>query len=462
MRHFRFQIADCRLSPGRPPLSFCILPFAFCILTSLASALPLYRDSLPNGLIVLTYEDHRLPTASASLVVRSGAACDPEGKAGAAALTAELLTRGTAAMTGDSITSLVEFLGGSFAGRATGDYIELAMEVLSKDLPTALDLLTGAVLNPAFDPREFELARSRFLVGAQRVKDSPGRQVGQEFAKLLYRGLPYGHPEYGDTLTLPLVEREDLVAFHGAYVKPNNCFVTAVGDVNRAHIVSAVTRRLGAWSKTPVPGPSPLAPAFPDRLKVKVITRSDMNQTYVQLGHPGISGAAPDMLATRLMSYILGGSAMSSRLGMSVREQGGLAYDVRCWFDRNVLPGAFNATVQTANPKEAIALMLGDIKLMHDSGATRSELEKAHNYYTGSFPLTYSTTRGKRYQMLTMELLRYGLDWLDEFPGKVGAVTLDEVNKAARDRLQPGRYWMVVLGPVTREDLGLTDVEWLN
>jgi zinc protease len=441
--------------------SLVILTSAFCLLTS-AFGLPLYRDSLPNGLVILTYEDHRLPTASLSLVCRSGAACDPEGKAGTAALTAELLTRGTPTMSGDSVTSLVEFLGGSFNGRAAADYFELGTQVLSKDLPTALDLLAGAVLDPAFAPKEVELARSRFLVGAQRVKDSPGRQVDQEFAKLLYGKLPYGHPEYGDTLSVPLIQREDLVAFHDTYVKPNNCFVIAVGDVNRADLVSAVTQRLGTWSPAPVPSPSALTPPFPDRLKVKVITRSDMNQTYIQLGHPGISGTAPDMLATRLMSYILGGSAMSSRLGMSVREKAGLAYDVRCWFDRNVLPGAFNATVQTAQPKEAIALMLHDIKVMHDSGATKREVEKAHNYYTGSFPLTYSATQGKRYQMLTMELMHYGMDWLDSFPDKVEAITLDQINKAALDHIDPDHYWMVVLGPVTREDLGLTDVEWIE
>jgi len=201
---------------------------------------------------------------------------------------------------------------------------------------------------------------------------------------------------------------------------------------------------------------------MPDRVRVKVITRSDMNQTYVEFGHPGIRATDKDMLATRLMSFILGGSAMSSRLGINVREEGGLAYDVRCWFDRNRLEGAFHATVQTAKPKEAIGLMLHDIKLMYDSGATKKELEKAHNYYTGSFPLTYASTGGKLGQVRTMELYGYGMDWLDKFPDKIRAVTLDEVNKTARDHLAPGKYWMVVLGPVTKDDLGLTDVEWIE
>jgi len=441
--------------------SAVILTSAFCLLTS-AFGLPLYRDSLPNGLIVLTYEDHRLPTAAVSLVCRSGAACDPKDKAGTAAMMADVLTRGSATMSGDSIKSVVEFLGARFSGGADHDNCAIDVRTLSKDLGTALDLMADAVLHPAFNAKEMELARSRMLSDAQGMFDDPGSEVRYEFGKLLYGDNPYGRLTGGDTLSLPLIKREDLVAFHKTYFRPNNCFVVAVGDISHEDFVAELQKRLASWTQASVPALTVAPLAMPDRIRVKVITRSDMNQTYVEFGHPGIRASDKDMLATRLMSYILGGGAMSSRLGISVREEAGLAYDVRCWFDRSRLEGGFNATVQTANPKEAIGLMLRDIKEMYDSGATKKELEKARNYYTGSFPLTYASTGGKLGQVRAMELYGFGMDWLDKFPDKVRAVTLDEVNKTARDHLTPSKYWMVVLGPVTREELGLTDVEWIE
>ena len=438
-----------------------VLLSAFCLLTS-AVGLPLYRDSLPNGLVVLTYEDHRLPTAAVSLVCRSGATCDPKDKAGTAAMMADLLTRGTATMSGDSIKSVVEFLGARFSGGADYDDCTIDVRALSKDLGTALDLMAAAVLHPVFDVKEMELARSRMLSDAQGMFDDPGSEVSYEFGKLLYGDKPYGRLTGGDTLSLPRIKREDLIAFYNAYMRPNNCFVVAVGDISRKDFVAELEKRLASWTPASVPALTVAPLAIPDRVRVKVITRSDMNQTYVEFGHPGIRASDEDMLATRLMSFILGGSAMSSRLGISVREEGGLAYDVRCWFDRSRLEGGFHATVQTAKPKEAIGLMLSNIKAMYDSGATNKELEKARNYYTGSFPLTYASTGGKLGQVRTMELHGYGMDWLDKFPDKVRAITLDEVNKTARDHLAPGKYWMVVLGPVTKDDLGLTDVEWIE
>jgi predicted Zn-dependent peptidase len=440
---------------------FVVLTSAFCLLTS-AFGLPLYRDSLPNGLIVITYEDAKLPMVRASLVCRGGASADPAGGSGTAAMMADLLTRGTSTMSGDSVRSIVEFLGAEFSGDAGDDNCALNVTSLSKDMDTALDLVADAVLHPAFDAKEMEIVRSRMLSDARSMFDDPGSEVTVYFAKLVYGSHPYGRLGSGDTTSIPLLKREDLVAFHHTYFRPNNCFFVAVGDVKRADIVAAIEQRLGAWQPADVPVVTAPPLSFPDRIKVKLITRPDMNQAYVEFGHPGIRASDPDMLATRLMSYVLGGGAMSSRLGISVREKGGLAYDVRCWFDRNLLQGAFHATVQTAKPKEAIALMLRDIRQMYDSGATKKELEKAHNYYTGSFPLTYASTGGKLGQVRWMEQYGFGMGWLDEFPAKVSAVTLEQVNKAAREHLSPGNYWMVILGPVTKDDLGLTDVDWIE
>ena len=439
----------------------CILASAFGVLSA-SFGLPLFRDSLSNGLVILTYEDHHLPAATLTLVCRSGGACDPKDRGGTASMMTDLLTRGTSTMSGDSVKSIVEFLGGRFSGSIDDDYCGVDIKVLSKDLRAALDLMADAVLHPAFDSQQLQLTRGRMLASARRFSDMPFGEVAIEFMRLSYGDHPYGHMTGGDTGSLPLIRREDLIAFYDTYFRPNNCFLVAVGDINHKDLASAVGQRLGSWTPAPVAALTVTPLTMPDRFRVKVITKSGMNQTYVDFGHPGISATETDVLPVRLMSYILGGTAMSSRLGIDVRVKSGLAYDVRCSFERKRLQGMFEATVQTAKPREAIALMLHDIKAMYDSGVTKRELEDAQNYYTGSFPLSYASMDGKLSQVRTMELYGYGMDWLERLPDRIREVTLDEVNKAAHKRLYPGKYWMVVVGPVTKDDLGLNDVEWVE
>jgi zinc protease len=423
---------------------------AACAICGLASAVPLFRDTLPNGLAVVSYVDHRLPMIDIAFVCRSGSASDPEGKWGLANGTVTLMTRGTKTMTADSIASIVEFLGAQFNGYAGNDNSTISLRVLAKDLVTGLDLLT------------VERGRTEGLAQVREMSDYPLARVMTEFYQTLFPGHPYAHQAIGDTLSLLKITREDLIAFHKANYVPNNCFIVAVGDFDRPELLKMVQARFGDMTRGEVAEVKAPDMPFPAKLRVKLINRPDMNQTYIMFGHPGIAHSDSDRLATSLAAYILGGGALASRIGDAVREEAGLAYEVRTVFDQDRLRGAFWAWVQTAKPKEAIAIMFREIEKMQKDGAKPSELADAQNYFAGSYPIRFSSNQGKLGEATNIELYHLGLDWVDKYPGKIRALTLDEVNRAAREHLHPGQYVMVVMGNVKKEDLGLTDVEWIE
>jgi zinc protease len=455
MRRSEYRLADRRSRLKRAVVALC----AIC---GLASALPLYRDTLPNGLAVVSYVDHRLPMTDIAFVCRSGSASDPSGKWGLANGTVTLMTRGTKTMTADSIASIVEFLGAQFNGYAGNDNSIISLRVLSKDLVTGLDLLTDAVRNPSFDAKEVERARAEGMAAVREMSDYPLARVMVDFYATAFPGHPYAHQTIGDTISLMAITRADLVAFHKNQYLPNNCFIVAVGDFDRPELLKMIQARFGDMARGEVPEVKAPEMPFPSKLRVKLIARPDMNQTYVMFGHPGIAYSDSDRLATNLAAHILGGGALASRIGDAVREEAGLAYEVRTVFDQDRLRGAFWAWVQTARPKEAIAIMFREIEQMQKDGVKKSELDDAQNYYAGSYPIRFSSNRGKLYEAINIEFYQLGLDWVDKYPGKIRALTLDAVNRAARERLHPGQYVMVVMGNVTKEDLGLGDVEWIE
>lgn len=439
-----------------------LIVLGLAVLFSGLYSLPVTRDSLNNGLIIIAFEDHRLPIVDLALVCRSGAALEPLPKAGTASLCARMLLRGTKNLTADSLAALLDYLGANYSADADFDHSLVQLRLLAKDLKTGLDILADVVLNPAFPEPEFRLVREEQLTAARRAWDNPASVVTLEFDRLLFGDHRYRLPARGDTGTIPAITLADLRQFHATHFVPNNCFIVAVGDINPKALKDEITRRFGHWQPKPVPAPEPPALRPPEKLRVKLITRPDMNQTYIQFGHPGISVRDPDLIPVRLMSYILGGPPLSSRLGLAVREYAGLAYDVRCWFDRRLMTGAFRATVQTSKPQTAIEKMFAEIDRMAQTGATQPELEKAKNYFTGSFPLTYSANSGKLDQLISFELYGYGMDWFKRFPELVRTTTLEQINTAARNRLFPGRYLMVILGNITRDRLNMPDAEWVE
>jgi predicted Zn-dependent peptidase len=75
--------------------------FLLSIIITISFGIPVRRDSLNNGLILLTCEDHRLPIVDLALICRSGAGVEPKEKAGIATLCARMLLRGTTKISAD-------------------------------------------------------------------------------------------------------------------------------------------------------------------------------------------------------------------------------------------------------------------------------------------------------------------------------------------------------------------------
>ena len=128
-----------------------------------------------NGLTVLLLEKQGVPIVNFIALVKTGAAADPSGEEGLASITAELLRKGTEKRSAQQFASEVDFTGGSFEAGAGSDFSMASAEFLNKDLTKGLDLLSDALLHPAFPQ-----AGSGEIAGAE-----PGwRAIGQGRSKV--------------------------------------------------------------------------------------------------------------------------------------------------------------------------------------------------------------------------------------------------------------------------------------
>ena len=87
------------------------------------------------------------------------------------------------------------------------------------------------------------------------------------------------------------------------------------------------------------------------------------------------------------MNHILGGGGFSSRMMTRVRDEKGLAYDIRSGFDAGLEPGAFSVSVQTKNETapDAVEMVLEEINRIRKALVSEAELADAKSYLIGSF-----------------------------------------------------------------------------
>lgn len=425
------------------------------------------RQTLSNGMVLLTAEDHKIPMVNISLVVKSGSGHDPLGREGLANLCAELLTYGTKTRAALQIASEIEFIGSSLNTSCNEDYTAIKTRALSRYLDKVMDLVADCAINSQFSESEITRQKGRITSEILRQNDDPFSLVDKTYRQLLFKNHPYGHTPIGFDSTVKAITRNDILDFYRLTYRPDNAILVVVGDFNKDILLEAVNRYFAKWA--PYDGavrenflqdPS----AAPESIQVPRarIVKKDINQSYILLGHYGLSGRDPDWQKARVMNFILGGSGLTSRMALNIREDRGYAYIVYSWFDKRVNTGAFICEVQTKNETcdSAVKLILDDMTKMKTSGITAKELEDAQNYYVGNFPLRFDSYAEKADLIVDIELYDLGLDYFDKFPGYIKAIKIDDINKMARKYLFPGNYVLAIVGNISPDRITIPGIQW--
>ena len=402
------------------------------------------RFSLDNGISVIVQENHATPTFALRASVPAGSLADPRDKPGLAGFTAAMLSRGTVQRSALGFATALEDVGAGLGAGADTLVTSVTGEALTRDFDLVLDLFAEMLRQPAFPAADFDRLKSEALAGIAQAKTNPDRIAGLNFDRAVY---PPDHPlrpltfEESEQM-IPTITRDDLVDFHRRQYGPDRMIVVVTGDVAPNQVRDALQKRLGDWPRNPetraiTPPDLPLR-AAPESIEIRVPDRS---QASIAWGHAGgLRRKDPDFYAAQVMSLILGGGALTSRLSTSIRDDQGLAYSVYGYFDASLYPGPFRAGLGTnpANAKKAVAALESEIQRIRRDGVTQREVDEAVAYLTGRFPLRLETNGGVAEILWGMEFYDLGADYMDRYAGYYRAVTVPAGERGGAGPPPPG------------------------
>ena len=423
-------------------------------LASSLSAAPLgTRTVLDNDATLLVAERPGLPMVVLSMILKTGAAVDPQGKQGLANLTAELLTRGTTSYSAQALAEELDFLGTSLSVQAGNDATTIRMTPLTKNLDRSFALLAEVVLSPTFPQDEFERIRKEIAGRLHSNQEDPGWVAGKAFKEHLYPQQPYGRLISGQAETLARITPADIKQFHATYYRPNNAIIAVAGEIAQDQIGSLLTSHFAGWKAADLPDFS--WPDPPGRKAQQVNLNKEVTQANIMIGHSGIARSHPDYYAVLIMNHILGGGGFGSRLMDRIREEQGYAYSVGSYFSARKHPGPFTVALQTKNEsaQQAIDETLAVIRHFREEGATEEEVEAAKAYLINSFPLRLISNTDVAGMLPVLEFYELGLDYPDRYPDLIGSVTLEQVRAAAKHHLHPDQFLQVVVADLEKAGL---------
>jgi zinc protease len=407
------------------------------------------RTLLPNGVVVTAKETRTIPAVTINLAIRAGSVCDPPDAIGATFLLSRVIDRGTASRSAANIAEDLDSRGITLSISVTRHLFTLACTCLSEDFEAVFALLGDIVMSPVFSEAELAIRKAEVTTAIRQDEDNPAVRSIESLMALLYPSHPYGRPTKGTAAVVESLTPKRLASLHAARFAPSELSAVVVGDVTVQHATDTAARVFASWAAPP-PGVVSLPQVVPaTRRQRLVIPMMNKAQADVAYGFTAVARHDPAYYACSLMNNILGQYSMGGRLGDSIRERQGMAYYAFSSFDANVAEGPLvvRAGISPENVDRAVASIDEEIGRFAREGATARELQESQQYLIGSMPRALETNAAIAVFLQGAELFGLGLDSDLVLPARLRAVTLDDVNAAARRLLDPDRASVVIAGP---------------
>jgi|GEM_PF-5763721 len=340
------------------------------------------RLRLAGGLKVLLAENHVVPLVQLHAAAPAGAHFDPAGMEGAAALLASALKEGTERREAEQINEAAEDLGADILTRADWDMSSVVIELLSSDLPFAVETLFEMLTSPALPRKAVEGLRRRHLSRLVHQASEPRQAADDLFAHAVYDGARYGLPLLGSMTGLQRIDRETLLDFHHTHFGLRGMVVVAAGSFRPEELLCLIESYASGCLRGEPPPPPAVEPSPFRETRVWLMDAPRASQTEVRLGHVGVPRGHPEFASLQVMSAVLG-----RRLKRRLREELGYTYHLRCRFvSRNgAAPFAIAAGVANEHVGAAVREVVCEMERLQQEPVSGAELYTAQNYLIGVY-----------------------------------------------------------------------------
>jgi len=408
------------------------------------------RTVLPNGLRILTSSMPHTHSVALSLYVGTGSRYEVDGQAGVSHFVEHLLFKGTESRpSAKEVAEAIDSVGGLLNAGTDREYTVYYVKVARPHMDLALDVLTELVRRPLMDPAEMEKERGVILEELAMVADSPPQIADLLMDSLVWPDNPMGRDIAGTPESVKGISREMVLEYlHRQYV-PNNVVIAVAGNIEHDELVQQIEAALGDWPtgkfSSWLPAPAQNGTRFGLRYKTT-------EQAHVSIAVPGQPLDHPDRHALSFLSVILG-EGMSSRLFIELREKRGLVYDVHTYVAHFLDTGTFNVYtgVDPKNAVEALQIVVAELNRLRDEGPSSEELTKARELSKGRMMLRMEDTRNVSGWIGGQELLLGSVRNVDEVVEEMDAVTLEDLQRVARETIDPAKLYLAVVGPYRSE-----------
>ena len=396
-----------------------------------------------NVLKVIVVENHKLPRVSYQLSFNNLPLYEGE-EAGYVGFAGELLSRGTTTRSKADIDKSIDQIGASMSTSSSFVF----GSSLTKHQGTLLEVMSDVLLNPTFPKDEFDKVKKQALSGIQQSKDDPNT-IASNIAGIVNYGAKHPYGEVATEETTNAISLKSCKEYYDKYFKPNNAYLTIVGDVTLAEAKQNADKYFGQWKKGTVEKLMYDMPSQPEEAKVSFANKEGAVQSVVRVTYPvDMKPGSEEALHASVMNSVLGGGVFLGRLMQNLREDKAFTYGARSSMSPDRLVGSFSAGASVRNEvtDSSLVEIIYEMDRMGNEPISDKDLVLAKNSLAGSFARSLESPQSlARY---AQNIVRFDLsqDHYETYLERLDQVTIADVQNIAKKYVTADKANIVVVG----------------
>jgi zinc protease len=367
----------------------------------------------------------------------------------------EMLMRGTKNLNHEQLADRLDELRAQVSVSGTNGLLSVSIETRRDKLEELLPLVGEILRQPAFDSNELEVIRRQAISSTEARMTEPTVLAGLALRRAM---APFeeSNIRYVPTLEERInrfrqVSIEQVAELHATQLAGNVGEITAVGDFDPAAMKAACEKIFADWTSN-VPQQRIAQPALtdiPGQIE-EILTPDKANAVYYGGEQIAMRDDHPDYPALIVGNYVLGGGALSSRLGDRVRQKEGLSYSVGSGLNAHPVDERTNLTLfAITNPENrdrVVEVISQEIQLLLKEGITETELNNAKQGFLQSEQLERTQDSTLASVLASTIFAGRTMEYYDQLESTISQLDIETVNSALRKYIDPQRLVIFTAG----------------
>lgn len=352
-----------------------------------------------------------------------------------------LFFKGTKKRKSIHVLNRLEVVGGELNAYTTKDKTCVYAAVNSDYFARTAELLSDIVFHSNFPEKEIEKERNVIHEEIDMYLDSPEENILDLFQEKAFQNHPLGFNILGTHESLNGLDRKAILQFYSSWYTPENMVFVYSGPKSLQQAIRILEPHILA-----VPASSQQAKKrlWFDAHAYQPFHAQQQTphvQTYFTLG-----GLAPDnqdesRSAMALLTNILGGPGLNSRLNLAIRERHGFAYDVEANYQAMRDIGLFHIYVGTDKKHldKSQNLINKELKFWKTKGLSSIQLQRYKNQFKGQILMGEENRSGLILNAGKMLLDKRPIDTLETIFRRIEAITPFQLTEVANIWFEEGK-----------------------